>query len=231
MSVRDFLRNISYRGRSLSGTGAIDLGAGGWRDTYAPEFYAKLGTNVEDEIRRGGEQERLALTEGAAGATIANERRLLEALAEQGVNPTQAGFIMAEQGQELGRTLGGGLATSRARESEAVASNLGGIGDAIHRSVDYQDQLDQTDYWNRLMYKAMKKRNLFGGLGGLLNFGLNAATAFGAAGMGPLKALANFGAGAGGGGGGEGQQGMSVTPPPAWGQYAPMFSNAYDQGY
>jgi len=224
MSVRDFLSTVRYRGRDLTGGGPLDIGAGGWKQSFGPDLYARLGMGVEDEIRRGAEQERLAFSEGAAGASMANERRLRETLGANGVNPTQAGFIMAEQGQQLSTMLGGQLAGSRARESGAVASNLAGVGDAMQRSVDYQDQLDQTEYWNQLMYKQMKKKNRLGALGGLLNLGLQGMGLFGAAGKGPLAGLLQ----GGGGGGGPQQQ---TYGPPAPNPYAGGGYGGYNGAY
>ena len=190
--------------------GDVNLTAGAWRATQAPALWSEWARWAEELARQGARASLSAFAEGQSADFAEAERMFMEQAVSQGLSPETAALQWGAVGPRWEQA----VAAQRFQSEANLATDIRNIGtsatQAIQSSIDYQDSLDQQEYWNRKLYKLAKKQGKLGALGQIAGLGLTAWSLGAGA---PAAAQVASAAASGGGGGGSFAPVGAVAPP------------------
>lgn len=161
MAVRDFLRNLSYRGQGLSDVGNVDVLSGSYLTRNFPLAFASL---LQESSRPGGYLSSLGQDRVFSGQLDAlaeqEQQRMIEgerALGAAGLNPAMARRMMAEdqiRSQRMASALRGESERDLQQRTFQAGSELAKI--LAQAEVQEKQALQQEEHSKRLR-KILKK--------------------------------------------------------------------------
>lgn len=243
MDINQLLGGTSAYGQDLgSPDGNLDLTAGGWGSTQAPALWGKWAGWAEGVARDSTGNALNAQVEGLSAGWQGAEQRWFRQAETSGLSRETASLMWGSVAPRFENQ----VAQAQSQREAQLGQQIGEIGTqavgAIQNSIDYQDQLDQTNYWNQLFLDEQKKARKWGMIGSIAGLGMSALSFGATGGLGALAGIggkvastagggvenqgygpSNFNPGSGFGGGSQGTWGPGsvggggVSPyPPSW---------------